>query len=529
MRSGTWLGGRTAVLAVAVALVGGFGAGGAGATNTRPDASGTILLDGSKIFPIVLSKGPPRDGTTPLGGNALDEVVGAGANFFKVGPPTTVWTNADIDDAVQWDRAVAARGVYTWINLSTLSRAQPGSAQDTILQRVITTLKGDATGSAGLGMWKGADEPWWGGVPASALRFAYCRGTSRGDPSWCAGEPPLDSEHLWVTIQAPRGTAADLAPYSAVTDTHGVDVYPVTFGNADPDLHGVGRWTSTIRSVTPSASVWTVLQVCASGSHNGTGSYVLPTRLQERYMMYDAIINGARSLGFYGGNNPNCYTSTDSAHGWNWTFWYTVLKGLIQEINASSPLAPALVDPGSNQVLSTTDSTTQAIRRDGANGDYWVIAARSGAGTRDVTIGGLPSSIASGTVYTEGRSVEVENGSFTDSFDRWGVHVYRFAPPAPTAVGVRSFSARSVAGGVRLAWRTSSEATALGFVLYRERGGERVRLGWSPVVAGGAARGGRYSWLDRRAPRAGRWRYRLQAVGTDGRRSWAGTAVVRRR
>ena len=92
-------------------------------------------------------------------------------------------------------------------------------------------------------MWKGADEPWWGGVAPSALQFAFCRATGRGDASWCAGEPALDQDHLWVTIQAPRGTSADLAPYAAVTDVHGVDVYPVTAANPTPTSTrwGAGR------------------------------------------------------------------------------------------------------------------------------------------------------------------------------------------------------------------------------------------------------------------------------------------------
>ena len=30
-------------------------------------------------------------------------------------------------------------------------------------------------------------------------------------------------------------------------------------------------------------------------------------------MLYDAILNGARSIAFYGGNNPNCWTASDSA------------------------------------------------------------------------------------------------------------------------------------------------------------------------------------------------------------------------
>ena len=155
-----------------------------------------------------------------------------------------------------------------------MSKATPGSSTDSLLQQVIGTLTGDATGAAGIGMWRGADEPWWSGISPATLQFAYCRSTGHGDPSWCAGEPRLDQDHLWVTVEAPRGTASDLAPYSAVTDVHGVDDYPVTLAATDPDLHQVGSWTSTMAAATPSHALWTSLQVCASGSSNASGTFV---------------------------------------------------------------------------------------------------------------------------------------------------------------------------------------------------------------------------------------------------------------
>src|SRR5436190_9582431 len=272
------------------------------ASRTDVDVNGTFLLAGQPIFPIVLAKPPNLGGTTPSGTDALDEVVGAGVNMFKVGPPGpaelpyswTTWTDAAIENAKAWDAAALSRGVHTWVNLDTLSRATPGTAREALLRKVVTTLKNDPSGR-GIGMWKGADEPWWGHYSPSILQFPYCLVTGRGDSSCCAGQEPLDGDHRWVTIEAPRGTAPDLAPYSAVTDTHGVDIYPVSLRATDPDLHQVGSWTRTIESITPNHSVWTTLQICFSGSYNRpTGKYILPTRTQERYMIYDAIINGAR-------------------------------------------------------------------------------------------------------------------------------------------------------------------------------------------------------------------------------------------
>jgi hypothetical protein len=421
---------KRAILAVVVAVAGAAVAVGVGLGGTTSDADGVMVLNGTKVFPLVLAKGPDAGTTTPDGKDAFATLAAGGITFLKLGPATTPWTTADIADANAQDRAAKAVGLSTWINLSTVSQATAGSTADSLLQQVVTSLTSDA-GAAAVGVWKGADEPLWAGIQPSALQFAYCRSTGRGEASWCGGEPALDSAHQWVTIEAPRGTAQQLQPYTAVTDVHGVDVYPVTLANPSPNLHDVGTWTSTVASVTPSKAVWTTLQVCDSGSYSTSGQFVLPTFVQERYMAYDAIVNGARSLAFYGGNIPGCWSTSDRQYGWNWTFWTNVLEPLVRELNASSDIAPALVDPGSTRVLTTSDPSTEAISRTGANGDTWVIAARRGTGTAQVTIGGLPTDLGAGDVYTENRSVTASKGSLSDSFGQWGVHVYRFAAPAP--------------------------------------------------------------------------------------------------
>jgi hypothetical protein len=425
--------GGLATIAVLVAVL----AEAAGAATTTVDPHGTVLVDGRKVFPIVLAKGPEPGMVTPTGENGLREVADAGVNFFKTGPPTRPWHEDDFTDAIEYNRAAAQLGVYTWVNLATLADATPSTpVKDTRLRDVVRRLEADPSGSA-LGMWKGADEPQLAGFEPEELQYAYCVATSRGEATWCGGRPVADSEHLWVTIQAPRGTASQLAPYTSRTDIHGVDHYPVTWiDRADPKLHEIGTWTERIASITPSGAVWTTLQICASGSSNpdNQAQYVLPTRRQERYMIYDAIINGARSLAFYGGNIFRCWNDRDDGLQWNWTFWDGVLEGLVRELNEDSPIAPALVNPGTTQRLPANDAETQVIMRHGAGAsDLWVIAARHGAGSEPVTISGLPSAIESGTVYTEGRSIAVQNGSFTDTFDRWDVHVYRFTVPPPPA------------------------------------------------------------------------------------------------
>lgn len=96
--------------------------------------------------------------------------------------------------------------------------------------------------------------------------------------------------------------------------------------------------------------------------------------------------------------------------------------------------------------------------------------------------------------------------------------------PCTTAVTFRSLSAARAARGVQLRWRTASELDTLGFHVYRERDGRRVKL--SPKLI--AARGrGLYSYLDRGAPGGKPLRYWIQVVSSDGSRTWRGPAAVR--
>jgi hypothetical protein len=151
-------------------------------------------------------------------------------------------------------------------------------------------------------------------------------------------------------------------------------------------------------------------------------------------MVYDAIINGARGISFFGGNNPHCWTRTDRRYGWNWTFWNRALDPLIEQIGPRSALRPALDAAASNEPLATNDPGTEAISRTArtrSGQQLWVIAARSTPGAERVTIPGLPASVKSAAVYGERRSVHLSGGNLKDRFRQWQVHIYRLQLPGP--------------------------------------------------------------------------------------------------
>jgi|SRR5215211_3479922 len=90
----------------------------------------------------------------------------------------------------------------------------------------------------------------------------------------------------------------------------------------------------------------------------------------------------------------------------------------------------------------------------------------------------------------------------------------------PTAVQVRAFTATRTAKGVRLRWRTASEAGLLGFNVFRGSPQSKLKLNRPLIRASGGVAGASYSWLYRGAKKSAR--YWLQAVNADGSRAWYG-------
>ena len=114
----------------------------------------------------------------------------------------------------------------------------------------------------------------------------------------------------------------------------------------------------------------------------------------------------------------------------------------------------------------------------------------------------------------------------------WGTRFGKFKFPnclAPTAVAVRSFVANWTGKRVAVAWRTGTEARLLGFNVYRSVGaGPFRKLNRLLIRAkrSGTAGGGAYRLVDTAVKRSRTYTYRLQIVGTDGKRTWYGIGAA---
>jgi hypothetical protein len=385
-------------------------------------ATGSLLIGGAKLFPIVLSNGPPPTGTAPSGRNALAEVAAGGVNMIRSGSGS--WAVEFADGQIATERtlldAAADHGLHCWTWLGKVPNlpATAGSENELLLVKIVNALKGHRA----LAAWKGIDEPALGGDAVAGLVRAYKRLRA------------LEPDHPLVIIEAPLGTVAKLAPYSAALDITGADIYPVSYppgahaGTANSDISVVGDVTRRMVQAARGKPVWTTLQIAWSG--------VLPPRvprfpslLEERFMAYQAIVAGARGLAFFGGHLAQPMRPADAQRGWNWTFWERVLKPLVEELT-STAVAPALVAPAAKLTVTASASDIDLATRQ-ADGLLYLIAVRRGGSTSQIRFSGLPAGIGGGEVlfeYANGRfrEVEVSGSTFRDWFGPHDAHVYRF-------------------------------------------------------------------------------------------------------
>jgi hypothetical protein len=410
-------------------------------------ATGALVVEGGRVFPLVLSNGPPLGAKTPAGEDALAVLAAGGANFIRAGRP--IWSSESIDQQIAAVRevldAAAAHDVHCWLQLGNVpDLSTRGLAAK---EQLLTQIVGELKDHPALGAWKGIDEPANPNrparVPAAGLVRAY-KTLRETDPS-----------HPVVITQAPLGTVAQLAPYRPAFDITGADIYPVSYppgkhaGGSNRYIGVVGSITRKMVKAAGGKPVWMTLQIAWSGvlpsEQHPDNVPRFPTLSQERFMAYQAIVNGARGLAFFGGHLTQIARPADAQAGWNWTFWERVLGPLFAELT-SSAVAPALVAPDAPKAVKAGTKDVELVTREA--GDFvYVIAVRRGSGTSRVRFSGLPrrrdgKPIAGGEVLFEYvqeplppplepdnqtfRTVRVTNNSFRDWFAQHDARVYRF-------------------------------------------------------------------------------------------------------
>jgi hypothetical protein len=394
-------------------------------------------------FPIGLSNGPPPGGKAPNGRSGLAEVAAAGVTFIRTGRAD--WSAQQIGTQLAAERALLdaarAHGLRGWLWLGDLPNLPAGatSPQAKLLSAVADGMQGHPALSA----YKGIDEPR---NPFRGANWIRPAGLVRAYQLLHR----IDPAHPVVITQAPIATVAQLVPYRPAFDITGADVYPVSYPpgthtqTKNTDISVVGDITKKMVRAAGVKPVWMTLQIVWSGvipSQRDPGHVPrFPTLQQERFMAYQAIVNGARGLVFFGGHLTEIAPPADAAAGWNWTFWERVLRPLVSELS-SPELAPALAAPNAKLALKASVPGVELVARETGN-VLTIIAVRRGGTVSRVTFSGLPKQIAGGQVLFEYvqepppppiqpghqvfRPVDLSGGSFSDWFAPHDARVYRF-------------------------------------------------------------------------------------------------------
>ena len=410
---------RDSIMILFVALLAGWLSTHAQANTTSVNADGVLVIAGKKVFPIGFTTAPPPDGKTPAGKNAIAELADAGATFLRAGPLGVKWDEERFSAEKQMHDAAAKYGLHCWLNLREAASIK-SEREEALLRKIVTTF----ANHPGFGCYKGADEPDWGKAALPPLERTYTL------------LKELDPQHPLVIIQAPRGTVESLKRYNSVCDIVGFDVYPIgyppgghsQFAETNSEISMIGDYTRRAVELSEGRKgVWMTLQISWSGVLKPGKTLRFPTFPEERFMTYEAIINGARGLTYFGGALPEGMTAADKKLGWNWRFWDRVLRPVVEEIGSKSPLYPALLEPDSKLPVKVKGTGIEFCVRE-VGGEVFLLACRCDHTTDKVEFSGLPATRSQGEVlFEEPRKIEIKNGRFTDWFAPFEVHVYRLA------------------------------------------------------------------------------------------------------
>jgi len=379
----------------------------------------TLTFNGERFLPLGVAPGPPSDFKTPDGGNGWKELVDGGINYFRSGPNENNWDDATMKKfEADVAAAEAVGGIGAWVFLRELSNLEPSHPErEAMLRKIINKYKD----RPGVFFWKNEDEPAWGKKSPEGLARGY------------KVIKELDPDRPVITIHAPRNTIEELRRYNDSCDISGADIYPVSVPMGknshlpNKNISVVGDYTKRmIEVVNGKKPVFMVLGVTWSGVDPKRGNVLVrPTFEQMRYMTYQAFICGAKGIHWFG--FPGALSDKDKPYGWNWTYWYDIMKPLLSEFKKGTELNRVLIAPKNDLTLKIQGAKDVEYLARKVDGKIYVLAARRESPESQVKLCGLGVT-GTADVMFENRSVPVIDGVITDTFKPNAVHVYRVTP-----------------------------------------------------------------------------------------------------
>jgi hypothetical protein len=172
----------------------------------------------------------------------------------------------------------------------------------------------------------------------------------------------IDGRPVWMNF-APRNTTTDIARFAEAADIVGCDIYPVPARDStrhsdlpNRQLSAVGDYTQRYLQLVGNRPAWMVLQGFGwrdIHEHQKSAPAEVgrrPTRRESRFMLYDAIVRGARGVLYWGIN----YAQDPP------TFWHE-LKSVVHEAASLGDVWAAR--DAELQVKTTFEPTMASVAR----------------------------------------------------------------------------------------------------------------------------------------------------------------------
>ncbi len=362
-----------------------------------PDSHGVFfredhiaVVDGKPWFPIGVCSIQPTD----------DEAVDLTAAGFNMLATGTASQGTPEEMRALLDRA-AQLGMYVlewnngWVHGGIASEAREAAL------RKMAENAGDHPAFLGLM----CDEAIWNGVPLPDVMDGY-RILRRLMPT-----------RLFWQNQAPRNTIEDLARYCRAADVTGMDIYPVDMPDhsdlPNKTLSVVGdEVRKNIETVAGRKPVWAILQGFGWNVWAGDPATTKrrPAWLETRFMAYDAVLNGAVGVIYWGAS----YEPRDSA------IWGD-LRRMASELRDLTPALVAVERPAIG--VGPAESPVLAAGRM-VEGKLWVLAVNESAAPTTAVLT-LPEGHTRLVRWREeGPAPAIAGASLEDAFEGYAVHVY---------------------------------------------------------------------------------------------------------
>lgn len=230
-------------------------------------------------------------------------------------------------------------------------------------------------------------------------------GQGVADPTWigrgaCTGDMEYYSE-------AVKG--ADILSF---------DIYPVATArpNIQDKVEFVGRGVDQLmRRASNGQSVWAVIETTRINS----STMVSPAQLRAE--VWIALVHGARGLVYF----VHEWTGGFRSDG---IFRHPEIVAAVAEINRTvTALAPVINSPNVTDKGSVvTAGISTMLKKQGDDLYLFAVSERAVKTKASFQFSGIEAG-AKVVVLNENRSVDVKNGSFFDSFDSYGVHIYQIS------------------------------------------------------------------------------------------------------